>query len=82
VQSTDLRLNFTRIKTGWLPLYLGVYGGLDYGRVWIKDDTSNKWHNSYGGGLFVNMVDMLTANFSVFNSNDGLRLAFRLGFGF
>ncbi|MFK7783008.1 metallophosphoesterase [Psychroserpens sp.] len=82
VQSTDLRLNLTRVKTGWFPVYLGVYGGADYGRVWLNDDNSDKWNNSFGGGLFVNMANMLTGNISAFNSDDGLRLAFRLGFGF
>jgi hypothetical protein len=82
VQSTDLRLNLTRIKTGWFPVYLGVYGGADYGRVWIEDDNSKKWNNSVGGGVFVNMANMMTGNISAFNSDDGLRLAFKIGFGF
>jgi len=82
VQSTDLRLNLTRVKTGWFPLYLGIYTGADYGRVWLKNDDSKKWNNSFGGGVFVNMANMLTGNISAFNSDDGLRLAFKLGFGF
>jgi hypothetical protein len=82
VQSTDLRLNLTQVKTGWFPIYLGVYGGADYGRVWVKDDDTKKWNNSFGGGVFVNMANMLTGNISAFNSDDGLRLAFKLGFGF
>jgi len=82
VQSTDLRLNLTQVKTGWFPIYLGVYGGADYGRVWLKDDDSERWNNSFGGGVFVNMANMLTGNISAFNSDDGLRLAFKLGFGF
>jgi len=82
VQSTDLRWNLTKVKTGWFPLYLGVYGGFDYGRVWLPNDDSDKWNNSFGGGVFLNMANMMTANISTFNSDDGLRLAFRLGFGF
>ncbi|WCO01246.1 metallophosphoesterase [Psychroserpens ponticola] len=82
VQSTDLRLNLSQVKTGWFPLYVGVYGGFDYGRVWLKDDNSEKWNNSMGGGVFLNVANMLTGNISAFNSNDGLRLAFKIGFGF
>ncbi|WP_400076459.1 metallophosphoesterase [Winogradskyella sp. R77965] len=81
-QSTDIRWNFGNLKTGLLPIHVGVYGGLDYGRVWIDNDNSEKWNNSFGGGVFVNMANMLTGNISAFNSEDGLRLAFRLGFGF
>jgi len=82
VQSTDLRLNLTDVKTRLFPIYLGVYGGVDYGRVWLSNDQSEKWNNSFGGGVFLNMANMLTGNISAFNSDDGLRLAFKLGFGF
>ncbi len=82
VQSTDLRLNLTQVKTGLIPVYLGVYGGADYGRVWLSNDDSNKWNNSFGGGVFINAANLITGNVSAFNSDDGLRLAFKLGFGF
>ncbi len=89
VQSTDLRLNLRKVKTGLLPLNIGFYGGIDYGRVWVDDtfllnpnDHSNDWNTSIGGGIFANAADMMTLNLSAFNSDDGLRLAFRLGFGF
>lgn len=65
-----------------IPLILGVYGGFDYGRIWIKNDHSNKWNNSYGGGFFINRAELLTANLGLFNSIAGLRLAFSLGFQF
>lgn len=81
-QSTDLRWNLRKLKTGVLPLNIGIYGGLDYGRVWIEGDDSSKWNNSIGGGVFFNGANMITGNISAFNSNDGLRLSFRLGFGF
>ncbi|TXG36637.1 metallophosphoesterase [Seonamhaeicola maritimus] len=82
VQSTDLRLNLKKIKTTLLPLSIGVYGGLDYGRVWVDDEDSDKWHNSIGGGIFANAADIMTLNLSAFNSDDGLRFAFKMGFGF
>ena len=81
-QSTDVRWNFGSLKTGILPINIGVYGGVDYGRVWLDGDNSDKWNNSFGGGFFVNMAQMMTANISAFNSSDGLRLAFQVGFGF
>jgi hypothetical protein len=63
-------------------MQVGVYGGVDYGRVWLENDTSEKWNNSFGGGVFVNMANLMTGNISAFNSDDGLRLAFKIGFGF
>lgn len=82
VQSTDVRLNLRKIKTSLLPLDIGVFGGFDYGRVWISDDPSKKWNTSLGGGIWFNGADILSANISVFSSDDGMRFAFGLGFGF
>ncbi|WP_282136454.1 metallophosphoesterase [Seonamhaeicola maritimus] len=82
VQSTDLRLNLRKVRTGLLPLNIGIYGGLDYGRVWVDGEDSDKWNNSIGGGIFANAADIMTLNLSAFNSDDGLRFAFKMGFGF
>ncbi|SHI65461.1 Calcineurin-like phosphoesterase [Pseudozobellia thermophila] len=81
-QNTDLRYSLRRIKTELLPVTLGVYGGFDYGRVWGPNIDSDVWHTSYGGGIFLNGVDMVTARVAVFNSDDGPRFSFGLGFGF
>ncbi len=81
-QNTDVRYTFNSLKTTIIPMRLGVYGSFDYGRIWIKNDISNKWNNSYGGGFFINGAELLTANLGVFHSIDGLRIAFSLGFQF
>ena len=81
-QNTDLRLSFRERKTGLLPVTPGIYGGFDYGRVWLPAEESNTWHNSYGGGFFINGADILSFNAGLFNSSDGMRFAFGLGFGF
>ena len=65
-----------------MPLNIGIYTGIDYGRVWIDEEDSDKWNNSFGGGIFINGADLITGNISAFNSDDGLRLAFALGFAF
>ncbi len=82
VQTTDIRWNLRKIKTGLMPVNIGVFGGFDYGRVWISDDPSKKWNTSFGVGIWVNGADVLTANLSLFNSDDGPRFAFGVGFGF
>lgn len=81
-QNTDLRYSFNRVKTGFIPIRLGLYGAFDYGRVWFTGDESKKWQHSYGGGLFVNATEMISANLGFFDSSDGIRVAFTLGFGF
>ncbi|NAY92057.1 phosphoesterase [Muricauda sp. JGD-17] len=81
-QNTDLRYSFRKTQTGLLPVTPGVFSGFDYGRVWFPNQSSDKWHNSYGGGFFVNASNIITANLGLFNSTDGLRFSFGLGFGF
>ena len=88
-QNTDIRFNFRKRKTGLLPIQIGIYGGFDYGRIWVDDNlvldtdfNSDSWNTSVGGGIFINVADLMTGNISVFNSDDGLRIAFTLGVGF
>jgi hypothetical protein len=81
-QNTDLRFNLRKLKSGLLPLNVGIYTGFDYGKVWVENSSDDNWNTSFGGGIFVNGADMITANISYFNSDDGGRIAFKLGFGF
>jgi len=81
-QNTDLRLSLGTRRTGILPTTAGIYGGFDYGRVWEPNEDSNTWYTSYGGGFFVNAADIMSLRAALFNSLDGLRFSFGLGFGF
>ncbi|GGX25358.1 metallophosphoesterase [Aquimarina muelleri] len=77
--SADLRYSFNTFKTGLLPLQLGVFGGYDIGRVWLDYENSDLWHDSVGGGLWINALDTVGGQLGVFTSNDGVRFTF--GFG-
>ncbi|MEH6535065.1 MAG: metallophosphoesterase [Psychroserpens sp.] len=88
-QSTDLRYNLRRQKTSIVPIEYGIYGGFDYGRVWVgdslvTDQAFNKdgLNTSIGGGLFLNLVDMISLNMGLFTSDDGVRFSFGFGFQF
>ena len=82
LQSTDLRYTLGKLKNSFLPVKYGLYAGFDYGRVWVDNDNSKKWHNSAGGGFFLNTVDALTAKVSYFKGSDRGRVVFGLMFGF
>ncbi|HEU0137006.1 MAG TPA: ShlB/FhaC/HecB family hemolysin secretion/activation protein, partial [Flavobacterium sp.] len=82
VHSTDLRWSLGKLKNGLAPVRYGMFGGFDYGRVWLQDDLSEKWHQSVGGGVWLNGVNILVAKLSLFVSSDGPRVSFGLGFGF
>lgn len=82
-QSSDLRWTIASSKTSVIPIHWGLIGGFDYGRVWADDiEDSHKWHNTYGGGFFLNAAKVMTGRITYFHSEEGGRLAFGLGFGF
>lgn len=81
-QNIDLRLKLTRSHTSFIPFRMGLFGGFDYGKVWIKQNDVNIWHTSYGGGLWFNGAGLISSRIGLFNSTDGALLSFGLGFGF
>ena len=81
-QNIDLRCMLGSVRTSIIPLTYGVTGSFDYGRVWLEDDTSNVWHDSVGGSLWLSALGVATANIGYFNSTDGGRVVFILGFTF
>lgn len=82
VTNADLRYSFDSFKTRWFPLQIGVFTGIDVGRVWVDNEDSNKWHNSYGGGFWVAIADTIAGTFNLFHGADGLRASFGFGFNF
>ncbi|MEM9363378.1 MAG: metallophosphatase [Bacteroidota bacterium] len=81
-QNTDLRIRLGKLKTSFIPLKYGFTGGFDYGRVWVEDDSSDQWHNSYGASFWVGGLDAFTLNLGYYNSTDGGRVVFVFGFAF
>lgn len=81
-QSSDIRINVKKFKTGLLPLTIGLYGGFDYGKVWAGNLPTGDWNTSVGGGFIFDAADLMSASIAAFNSDDGMRIAFAIGFGF
>ncbi|MDZ4748859.1 MAG: metallophosphoesterase [Saprospiraceae bacterium] len=81
-QNTDLRWSLFQFNAGILPARFGAFAGFDYGRVWVPNDPSSKWHTSFGGGIFVNSAGILSIQTSYFTSEEGGRFVFGLGFDF
>lgn len=79
-QNTDIRYSFERFRTKVIPMRFGLFGGFDYGKVWLDGEDSKKWNNSYGGGFFISGADVINFNIGGFNSTDGFRVVFALGF--
>lgn len=82
-QSTDLRWNLGKIHKSIAPLSYGVLAGFDYGKVWLDNTKSDDWHHDYGGGLWINAVNFLTARVTYFKApHETGRFAIGVGFSF
>jgi hypothetical protein len=60
--SAELRLFLTRFYL-LFPGELGAFGLADGGRVYLENETSDRWHTSVGGGLwfaFLNRANTIT----------------------
>ena len=85
--NSELRLHLGTIQTTIVPLYVGILGLYDVGRVWAEaDDASgidaNIWHNAVGGGFYViPYSNSFNMNFTIANSDEeNLLFTFSLGF--
>ncbi|KAF2517268.1 metallophosphoesterase [Flavobacterium foetidum] len=82
-QSSDLRLSLGKIQKTIAPLTYGILGGFDYGRIWLDGENSRKWHHDYGGGLWLNAINIITARISYFKSPDEVgRVIFGAAYSF
>ncbi|MEM6516903.1 MAG: metallophosphoesterase [Bacteroidota bacterium] len=82
VTSGDLRYSFNSIKTGTLPIQIGVFGGADLGRVWLENDFSDKWHNDYGGGFWITAAETISGTANLFHGAEGFWFTFQFGVNF
>ncbi len=69
--NNEVRARLARIPFYYMPFAVGVLLHYDHGRVWYDGESSDRWHHSYGGGLWFNPLGqwVLTATYS--SSNDG-----------
>lgn len=81
-QSTDLKWRLKQYVTAITPITIGVFGGFDYGRVWMPDEDSNTWHTSVGGGFWIGSLNAFSVNAGYFVSEEDAIIQVGLGFGF
>jgi hypothetical protein len=76
----DLRLRLGRI-TLIVPCHVGVFGLYDVGRVFFSGETSDTWHTSYGGGIWISMLNYRNT-FSAYVARSKEGNVFHIGGGF
>ncbi len=78
--STDLRTALGLWENRFLPFVYGVTAGFDYGRVWVPGEDSERWHNNYGGSIWISAGLAITGNIGLYHGGDGNRISVMLNF--
>jgi hypothetical protein len=78
--NSDLRIELARINL-LVPTHVGIFGLFDVGRVYLKGETSDKWHTDYGGGLWLSLLNY-RATFSAYIAHSTESDIFHVGGGF
>jgi hypothetical protein len=80
--SAELRLNVAPVEIV-LPGHFGVFGLADAGRVFLKGESSDRWHTAYGGGISLSWLDRAyTVSVAVAKGEEKTGVYFQGGFGF
>ena len=78
----ELRTKLFDFNSYLFPGTVGLTLFNDVGRVWARNETSQKWHDGYGAGLDISPAQLLIFNASVAFSNEGALPYASLGFRF
>lgn len=80
--NAELRLRLTRFFF-ILPGELGIFGLADAGRVFVSGETSDTWHTSFGGGVWVSLLQTSTVlSAAIARSQERTGLYFGTGMAF
>ncbi|MCW3080943.1 BamA/TamA family outer membrane protein [Segetibacter sp.] len=64
------------------PGTVGLIGFNDVGRVWVPGELSDKWHDGYGGGLYVVPADLVLIQVVIGHSIEGTQPYITIGVNF
>ncbi|WP_338869190.1 BamA/TamA family outer membrane protein [Spirosoma sp. SC4-14] len=78
----EARLKLFSFQSFLFPGSIGLLAFNDLGRVWLRGETSRRWHDGYGGGLYITPASLLVVTTSVGFSDEGILPYISLGFRF
>nr|MBP9882265.1 hypothetical protein [Chitinophagales bacterium] len=80
----EARLKLFHFNAYIFPADFGIIGLFDSGRVWVKNDISNKIHTSYGGGIWLSPFGLavLSATYAFSDDEPGGLMNIKLGWWF
>jgi outer membrane protein assembly factor BamA len=77
--SAEIRVKLFQSQSYILRGDVGVIGFYDVGRVWLRNEISHQWHQSYGGGLYYSPFNIVIISATVGVSNEDKLFNFSLG---
>jgi hypothetical protein len=80
--NTELRIKLADFRTYLLPGNLGIVIFHDIGRVWVKGESSSRWHSGYGGGIWLSPLKRFVGTACYGYSRDGGLPFVSIGFQF
>ncbi|PQA60116.1 BamA/TamA family outer membrane protein [Siphonobacter curvatus] len=78
----EIRTKLFNFNSYLFPGTVGLTLFNDLGRVWVKNENSQRWHDGYGAGLYVSPASLLIFNASVAFSREGTLPYVSVGFRF
>ncbi|MGK2863761.1 MAG: BamA/TamA family outer membrane protein [Chitinophagaceae bacterium] len=78
----ELRIKLADVASYIIPGQFGITGFWDIGRVWERNDKSDKWHHGTGAGIYFAPASIVAFNFVMGYSNEGWYPYFTLGLRF
>lgn len=79
---SEIRIKLSNLRTYLFPASLGIYGFMDFGRAWVKNDTNKEWALGYGGGLWFSPLRRIVFTLSVAFSEEDTIPLFGMGWKF
>ncbi len=79
--NAELRVKVADFTTFLFPGSLGFILFNDIGRVWADNDPSGRWHDGYGGGIYIAPIKRWVVTASLAHSNEESVLPY-VSFGF
>jgi hypothetical protein len=77
--SMELRGRLFRSRSYIFPGDVGLVGFTDIGRVWMKNESSRRWHNAYGAGVYYVPFNMVIVSATVAFSKEERLFNFSVG---
>jgi hypothetical protein len=78
----DLRIKLADFSTYLFPGSFGLLLFNDVGRVWQHGQSSDEWHDGYGGGFWISPLKKIVLNATYGEGTDGGVVLVKLGYQF